>query len=178
MTSLKPNAKVTEQLEKATRLIVSRGLKMTALRHDVLALILSSERPLGAYDILHQLQNSHKGAAPPTVYRTLDFLQKQGLVHKIEKLAAFISCIHKEDPLTDTDTDTDAGHLHQHKIQFLLCTSCGHATELNSLVIEKTLSSVAQEQGFQYESAIVEIEGLCQSCLQEKKSHKKSSSTA
>lgn len=53
------------------------GLRLTALRRRVLELVWQSHKPLGAYDILAVLsEQDGRRAAPPTVYRALDFLLK------------------------------------------------------------------------------------------------------
>lgn len=151
-------AQIKKQLANATHLIEERGLRMTSLRQQVLALVLASSRPIGAYELLDQLkEEGHKGAAPPTVYRALEFLLEQGLVHKIEKLSAFIGCIN----------DTIHGHTHaphSHATQFLLCRECGSAIELNSPKIDDILKQLAQEHLYDYLGATVEIEGLCPTC--------------
>lgn len=66
--------------------------RMTAQRRDVLGLILQADAPVGAYDLLEQLRVSDRRPAPPTVYRALDFLLEHGLIHRIERLSAFVPC--------------------------------------------------------------------------------------
>ena len=53
--------------------------------------------------------------APITIYRALDFLLAQGLVHRIESRNAFVACVHKH----------DSGD----PIVFLLCERCGAVGE-------------------------------------------------
>ena len=84
-------------LIRATALCESRGVRLTDLRRQVLGLILESDAPTGAYDLLDRLKATRVGAAPPTVYRALDFLLEQGLIHKLESLSAFVGCISDED---------------------------------------------------------------------------------
>ncbi|HXD37644.1 MAG TPA: transcriptional repressor, partial [Rhodanobacter sp.] len=52
----------------------ARGLRLTPLRKEVLELIASEHKPIKAYDLLALLREKHGNAAPPTVYRALDFL--------------------------------------------------------------------------------------------------------
>src|SRR5690348_8510067 len=51
-----------------------RGLRLTPLRLRVLELIAAESKPVKAYDLLDRLKDEHSGAAPPTIYRALDFL--------------------------------------------------------------------------------------------------------
>ena len=59
----------------------AQGLRFTALREQVYRLILLAAQPIGAYELLDLLQSaSEKVVAPPTVYRSLDFLLRHGLI--------------------------------------------------------------------------------------------------
>ena len=65
------------------------GAQVTALRRRVLTLVWDSHKPIGAYDILDKLGGEGKAAAPPTVYRALDFLLDHGLIHREPGVARF-----------------------------------------------------------------------------------------
>jgi zinc transport system ATP-binding protein len=107
---------VHSALAEADALCTRQGLRLTALRRRVLELVWQSHKPLGAYDILAVLsEQDGRRAAPPTVYRALDFLLENGLVHRIASLNAFIGCSHPE---------------HAHQGQFLICRECHVAIEL------------------------------------------------
>src|SRR5690606_41830313 len=64
-----------DALAKAEQVSAARGLRLTRLRRRVLELIWASHTPVKAYDLLEQLRQEHANAAPPTVYRALDFLE-------------------------------------------------------------------------------------------------------
>jgi Fur family zinc uptake transcriptional regulator len=148
---------VVVQLDRADIACGARGAKLTDLRRQVLGLVLSSTKPAGAYDILNALREDHKGAAPPTVYRALDFLLEQGLVHKVESLSAFVGCAH----------DADHGHSHpatDHAAQFLICRTCGRATEFDNPDVLAALQKIADTVGFLVETSLVEAKGLCDNC--------------
>ena len=134
-------------LDRAQTLCTSRGARMTGLRREVLGLVLDSPAPVGAYDLLDRLG---RRGAPPTIYRALDFLREQGLVHRIEKLSAFVGCIEEAD--------------HAHAAQFLICRDCGRATEIESLEIAAALAHAAAASGFAIDAATVEAEGHCADC--------------
>ena len=70
---------VEARLLEAENQCISTGARLTPLRKEVLELILNASGPVGAYDLLAKLKgNSERPAAPPTVYRTLDFLLEKG----------------------------------------------------------------------------------------------------
>ena len=154
MSTLAFSKKTNTLLSQATKVCDRRGTQLTELRKKVLGLVLESKKPTGAYDLLDQLRALHKGAAPPTVYRALDFLLEQGLIHKVERLSAFIGCVHRH----------EADHDHHHVAQFLICTRCGQVTELEDARIDKVLIDAANESGFRLISSTVEAEGLCAAC--------------
>lgn len=143
------NACIELALRAAEGLCQARGVRLTPLRRRVLELVWGSHRPVGAYDLLQQLSVEHGRAAPPTVYRALDFLLEQGLIHRIESLNAFIGCAHPE--------VSHNGHV-------LICRECGSAAEIHDPRIERALQQGTSELGFRIESETVELSGLCARC--------------
>jgi Fur family zinc uptake transcriptional regulator len=130
-----------------------RGVTLTPLRRQVLDLVIAAEKPVGAYALLDRLKAERPGAAPPTVYRALEFLLENGLIHRIEKLNAFIGC-----------AEAQAGHDHHHPHQFLICRRCGETAEIADQAAAEALEAAASAQGFRPERMVVEIEGLCAAC--------------
>ncbi len=126
------------------------GVRFTELRRETLSLILEAEGPVGAYDLLERLKQTRRGAAPPTIYRALDFLLAQGLVHRVERLNAFIPC-------------PDAGH-HAHPVQLLICRGCGAVEELEDRGVSQAIARAASAKGFRPSLATIEVEGMCAAC--------------
>lgn len=126
-----------------------RGLRLTALRRRVLRLVWSSHRPVGAYDVLERLNAEGQRAMPPTVYRALDFLVSNGLVHRLETLNAFIGC---------------ASPTRGHRAQFLICTDCRRVVEFDSPAIDRALAATARDQDFEIDGQAVELSGRCAEC--------------
>ncbi|NBC15539.1 MAG: transcriptional repressor [Gammaproteobacteria bacterium] len=139
---------LTQALSRAEALCRERGVRLTTQRRRVLELVCRANRPVGAYELLDQLRDGGS-AAPPTVYRALDWLLAQGLVHKLETLHAYIGCTHPE---------------HPHASQFLICNGCGGVTELEDQAIAGSLASVAAETGFRPSRPVVEVIGTCSDC--------------
>ena len=97
------NLFVDAALACARHLCNERGARLTPLREEVLQLVWQTHKPLGAYALLEQLSahaapGTRRSVAPPTVYRALEFLREQGLVHRIDSLNAFIGCPHPRQP--------------------------------------------------------------------------------
>ncbi|MCG8361567.1 MAG: transcriptional repressor [Kiloniellales bacterium] len=140
---------VAEALAAADVLCRGRGVRLTRLRRRVLELVWDSHAPVGAYQLLRELSREREKAAPPTVYRALDFLMAQGLIHRIESLNAFVGCIDPRAP---------------HVGQFLICDDCGSAAELHDLRIDRAISRASAEADFTVERSTVEVRGLCPDC--------------
>jgi Fur family zinc uptake transcriptional regulator len=145
---------INHALQDAAELCHSRQLRLTPIRELVLKLIWQSHKPLGAYDILPALAEAGFNSAPPTVYRALDFLQEQGLVHRIASLNAFMGCSHPEDQCHNS---------------FLICKQCHSAVELESPSISKAVQKTAAAIGFEVESETIEIAGTCPACQAKKR---------
>jgi Fur family zinc uptake transcriptional regulator len=139
-------------LTHAGQICARRGARLTDLRRQVLGLILDAEVPTGAYDLLERLRDTRRKAAPPTVYRALDFLLEQGLIHRVERLSAFVGCV------------SHGADQHGHAAQFLICRNCGQVTEIDDHGLVHALAQAAARTGFSVANATIEAEGLCAAC--------------
>lgn len=138
-------------LAEAERACRCRGLRLTPLRRLVLELIARSPHPLKAYDLLEQLK-AHPGqrrAAPPTVYRALEFWLEQGFVHRIASQNSYVGCPHPGEP---------------HPRAFLVCEHCQRVIELADHRFGRILSRQAARYGFQARAQVIEVQGLCAAC--------------
>jgi Fur family zinc uptake transcriptional regulator len=131
---------------------LERGQRLTAIRRQVLAALLHSHKALGAYDIIEQLSPKGLRLAPITAYRALEFLQDNGLVHRIASRNAFIACVHNH------NTDDP--------VVFMICERCGVIGEASSAEVTATLAAAAQRAGFRPKSPVIEMSGICAHCLE------------
>jgi Fur family zinc uptake transcriptional regulator len=127
----------------AEAICLDRGQRLTPIRRKVLAALLASHKPLGAYEIIDRLAPKGPRPAPITAYRALEFLRENGLVHRIESRNAFIACVHTH----------AAGDL----VVFLICEHCGTVGEASSADVAATLTSAARAAGFTPKSPVIEI---------------------
>ncbi|MEQ4538784.1 MAG: transcriptional repressor [Billgrantia sp.] len=140
----------TALLAQAERQCQLRGVRFTPIRRRVLEMIAATSGGLKAYELLDRLAIEHASARPPTVYRALDFLIEQGLVHRIESLNAYVACPCPE---------------HAHGFQLLICRHCGRVEELHLDDVNAQLSARARELGFRVERQTIELLGSCDLCL-------------
>ncbi|QDL91801.1 transcriptional repressor [Paroceanicella profunda] len=132
----------------ASAALAARGVRVTPLRTRVLTALHHAGRPLGAYELFDRLKAEGAASAPPAVYRVLDFLETQGLVHKLQSLSAYTAC--RTAP-------------HPHHAQFLICRACGAVAELETPALDR-LAREAAGTGFLVERMSVETRGLCTAC--------------
>ncbi len=140
---------ITAAIAAAERICRESGLRLTPLRHRVLELVWREHAPVRAYDVLDRLRDEGRRAAPPTVYRALDFLLEHGFVHRIETLNAYVGC---GDPNTS------------HSGQFLICRHCNAVAELDDPRISSLVSERAGDLGFAAGQQTIEILGTCPRC--------------
>ena len=141
---------VEARLYEAETLCSSTGSRLTPLRKEVLELILNASGPVGAYDLLAKLKGtSDRPAAPPTVYRTLDFLLEKGLIHRLTSINAYIPCCHPREG---------------HQAAFLICSQCHTVKEASAKGLIQELNQRAASDHFSAHHSIIEISGICQQC--------------
>ncbi len=129
-----------------------RGLRLTEIRARVLGLVADAGMPIKAYDLLDKVREGEGAgaAAPPTVYRALDFLLANGFIHKLESVNAFVACHHP--------------NAAQHSAPFLICDGCHKAVELEDEHVVATLDAQARALGFSPQTQTLEVHGLCAEC--------------
>lgn len=127
------------------------GRRLTPGRKAVLDILEQARRPIGAYEMIDLLAASvGRRPAPTQVYRALDFLVEQGLVHRLASRNAFLACGH--------------GHEASEPVAFLICDGCGHVDEATSPALAADVADVADKRGFAPRAQIIEIAGRCADC--------------
>lgn len=138
------------EVEKACE---ARGLRLTPIRANALRLIADAGRPVKAYELLDRMKETHGAAAPPTVYRALDFLLEHGFIHKLASINAYVGCHHPGGAA--------------HAVPFLICDRCQSATELEDDSIVDALDAAARGLGFEPRAQTLEVHGLCAECARQ-----------
>jgi Fur family zinc uptake transcriptional regulator len=128
----------------------ARKERLTTMRRRVLEALLASHQPLGAYELIDRLGLRAARPAPITIYRALDFLREQGLVHRIESRNAFIACVHH--------------HSSGDPVVFLICEKCGAVGEAAAAAVADTIKTASRAAGFTPKTPVIEISGICAHC--------------
>ena len=170
---------VHERLAAAKEHCRLNGARFTPLRQQIYQLVLEADQPVGAYDLITRLQQMRlstpddsdiqkvassptlsvdtnttkkqapKNVAPPTVYRSLEFLLSEGLIHQLTSINAYVPCCHPRA---------------QHTAAFLICDQCQRVQECSSLPVQEMMSFAEQDVGFLVERSVIELSGRCQAC--------------
>lgn len=127
--------------------MAASGERLTASRRRVLEMLLEAGQPVKAYDLMAGFAPGEANAKPPTVYRALEFLEKQGLAHRIPSLNAYVAC------------RVEGGH----DAAFLICDCCGSTREIEPPAAD-ALSVQAAGADFTISGVMLEAHGLCADC--------------
>src|ERR1044071_5464594 len=119
-----------DALKHAETLCAQRSQRLTPIRRNVLEVLLESHKPLGAYEIMDRAAAVSGRPAPITIYRALDFLRDNGLVHRIESRNAFVACV--------------GNHASGDLVVFLICEHCGVVGEASSSAVAGELKAAAR----------------------------------
>lgn len=152
MTASSLSCKNDLYLKRAAAHCEAQGARLTPIRSDVLALLLQHENGLKAYDLLARIRELRSNATPATVYRALDFLIEQGLVHKVERINQFVACRHQSHDLPRL---------------ILVCSHCGKVSELHEPELVHTLQTCIAQAGHQMDGQEIEVASTCPDCLRE-----------
>ena len=122
--------------------------RLTAPRRRVLELLLESDSPQKAYDLIAAFGAHGEPAKPPTVYRALEFLERLGFAHRIESLNAYVACRKEADG---------------HAAAFLICDCCGATREIEPKASAEIIAAGAAA-GYALTGVTIEAHGLCAAC--------------
>ena len=123
-----------------------RGLRLTPQRQ----LVLDAVRTLGhatPEQICAQVQRTAPAVNITTIYRTLDLLDRIGLVHH-----------------------THLGHgaptysAHEHEHVHLVCHQCGAVRELPTELMGSLAAELADRHGFTLDVSHLALSGICANC--------------
>ena len=134
---------------KIAGLLREHGNKLTPQRHVVLRVIASSQDHLTPEAIFEKSRELDPNIGKVTVYRTLDLLDKLGLVCKI----------HSKEGRRSYMMRRPSEHHHH-----LVCSDCGKVVDLTACDLIEAGKKVAEESGFTIKGHLLEFYGICPDC--------------
>ena len=146
---------VNNTIKHVMRYCEKQGLRLTSKRKKVLSGLLSSKKALSAYELVDYCKNEFDEAIPAmSVYRILNFLESEHMVHKLSLANKYVACSH-----------IVCEHMHEVS-QFLICTECQRVKEINiGRSTVRKIHEEADKEGFSIVNPQLEINCLCKSCV-------------
>lgn len=147
-------SKISTDLNHAEKHCKASGVRLTDKRKHVLTGLLKSQKALSAYELADFCRSEFNEAIPPmSVYRILDFLENENLVHKLHLANKYVACSH-----------ISCDHTHEVP-QFLICDECSNVKEIGiKKTLINTLKRNVEQAGYLLKSPQLELHCLCQDC--------------
>jgi len=130
-----------------TQELRQRGFRMTPQRQAILQLLHDANGHLSPVDIFNQASQSIPGLTEATVYRTLEFLAQNEMIHSALNASGHL-------------VYEIAGHEHHH----LVCQNCNISIEIEHAVLQKLYEQLEADSGFQLNTSHMTFFGLCPNC--------------
>lgn len=153
------NQQQREHLDKAMQhaetSCKASGARLTDKRKSVLKGLLMSGKALSAYELIDVCKQEFEQTLPAmSMYRILDFLQGEHLVHKLHLTNKYVACAH----ISGEDD-------HDGLMQFLICRQCQTVKEvvIDAATMNQLKHNVDQA-GFTFSSPQLEIDCVCKQC--------------
>ncbi len=148
--------KVQKIIDHAEQHCKANGARLTDKRKLILSALLQSKKALSAYELIDYCKELFGESIPAmTVYRILDFLQEEQLVHKLSIANKYVACSH-----------ITCDHIHEVP-QFLICGECQCVEEISiSKATIESLQKNVKDAGFKLISPQLEMNCVCNNCIE------------
>ncbi|PWQ93194.1 Fur family transcriptional regulator [Leucothrix arctica] len=132
----------------------THGVRLTDKRKQLLSVLIGSEKALSAYELIDLCKAEFGKAIPAmSVYRMLQFLEDERLVHKLNLANKYVACAH-----------ISCDHAHSVS-QFLICGECSKVDEISvPKQVFAELEKNVEEAGFHLITPQLEINCICNDC--------------
>jgi Fur family zinc uptake transcriptional regulator len=145
---------LTNVLQTAKALCDEQGVKLTPKRQSVLEVLLKGQEPLTAYELADRVSHYTKQLTKPmSIYRILDFLVGQHLVHRLNMTNKYVAC-------------NKIRCCQEHGLsQFLICSKCERVQEVT--MPEEMYNGFMQQltnAGCTFKESHIELEVVCNRC--------------
>lgn len=148
---------IDEIIKHAEQHCESRGSRLTDKRKQILSSLVKSNKAISAYDLIDVCEEAFGEKIPPmSVYRILDFLEDQNLVHKLNVANKYVAC-----------SNISCDHVHHGVSLFLICNVCNQVQEQSiNQPITNELKKTVTDSGFTLVKPHLEMRCICNICLQ------------
>ncbi|MDR1936217.1 MAG: transcriptional repressor [Candidatus Accumulibacter sp.] len=150
MSAKTPAKAIAQGMIAAECLCARHGVRLTNLRRAILEILLAAGAPVKAYDILEMMRDRGQRITPATVYRTLEFLLQNGLIHRVNALNAYISCTCRHDDNT---------------LLMFICSECQAIKEIDDHDLYDYMQKRLEKSGLSLRDGCIEMQGTCRECM-------------
>ncbi len=133
--------------DKVIKQLREQGYRLTPQRLVIMEILEEDGGHLAPAEIFEQATQRMPGLTEATVYRTLDFLARNGLA-----LVAHVGSGHM--------VYESAGHVHHH----LICRQCGETIEIEHDLLQTLYHTFQERTGYHIDCGHVTFFGLCPVC--------------
>lgn len=152
-------------LETLLAALTRAGYSNTRARRAVVRALRDTGGQATPAELLTLGRVHHPALGLVTVYRTLDILDKLGLVRKLHLDAGChsyaISALAVQHAAPDAAAEREASHVHSHHI---ICQRCSQAVEFEGCDLGIVVASVEAQTGFRVREHWLEMFGVCPEC--------------
>ncbi len=152
---------MSNYVETALEALKNAGHRLTSQRRTVLEVLASARVPLTPADLHERVKTRGKSMDLVSVYRILETLEKNGLVHHVLANNSFKACSHFfEGTPHKHQTHEDEEHCHH----LAICTSCGKSYEFECPQLDEIATDISRQSGIQITRHLLEFQGTCRQC--------------
>jgi Fur family zinc uptake transcriptional regulator len=148
-------SKLDNVIKQAELSCKNHGARLTDKRKIILSSLVKSEKAMSAYELIDACKNYFdENISAMTMYRILEFLEEEHLIHKLNLSNKYVACSH-----------ITCDHEHDEVPLFLICNKCNNVEETS--IIRSMMNSLKQrieDSKCQLVSSQLEVFCLCQTC--------------
>lgn len=145
-------------IEQAVKVLKENDFRVTNPRKLVIKLLDKSKEALSAYEIKDKLDSSGKEVDIVSIYRIIDCLEQNKLVHRVLSSNKIMKCQLKH------EDECDKHHHEHHCHHLLICQKCGSIEEIHCAGISTLIKTVETTSKFKIKKHSLEFYGNCSKC--------------
>jgi Fur family ferric uptake transcriptional regulator len=137
-----------DQIAQLTNALVENDFRLTYARQAIIRCLVQCGGHVSADDLAGLVREEAPQVGRATVFRTLELLSELGLIRPIYQ-------------------GTGAAHyvvMDQGSHHHLICSRCHRVIEFDSCTAGELAETLGREHGFQVQSHLLEVYGLCKDC--------------
>ena len=163
-----PSLQAHDYSGRALLVLKQNGYRLTEPRKQVIEILALASVPLAAYEMKDLLAGKGFSTDVTSIYRIIECLEKNHLLHKTFQQGKVFRCeledAHSCDSHTHPHNHSDESLPHEVCHHFMLCRGCGKIQEIHCFGLDDIAQDLQSRYGFQAESHLLQISGLCQPC--------------